>query len=102
MAFNLGGNTMMIGMQILGVAMQAMTEAEAPNGPFSGHGTGEQKKAFVMKRARDIMKTQDMINADLMTTVQEDATLVTFDKGVEFVFSAWETSKLFQAAPPAV
>ncbi len=102
MAFSLNGNTMVIGMQVLGAAMSAMTEAEAPNGPFSGHGTGEQKKAFVMKRARDLMKIQDQIDAGLMTLEQEEGVLRSFDFGVEFVFSMWETAKLFKTPPPTV
>lgn len=98
MGFNLKGNVLMIGMQVMGAAMQAMTEAEG----ISGRGTGGQKKDFVMKRARDIMKIQDMVDAELMTPAQEEAILKTFDKGVEFVFSSYETSKLFQTPPPTV
>lgn len=102
MGFSLGGNTMVVGMQVLGAVMTAMTEAEAPNGPFSGHGTGEQKKDFVRKRARDLMKIQDQIDAGLMTPEQEAGVIKTFDLWVEALFSTYETAKLFQVPPPTV
>lgn len=91
-----GNNTMMVSMQILGVVMQAMTEAEG----MSGSGTGEAKKVFAKKRARDLMRIQDMVKASLMTPEQEAATLETFDLWVEAIYSSWETAKLFQTPPP--
>lgn len=97
MALTMPTNALMIGFELLGTITRLMQEAD---GAFSGHGTGAKKKAFVMAAAREAIKTQDLISVDLMTPAQEAGVLDSFDKGVEFVFSAYEASKLFQTPEP--
>ena len=101
MSFKMPDNAMTIGFQILGAVTLLMQDADAA---FDGKpGSGDKKKAWLMKAAAEAIKTQDLIKADLMTTAQEAAVLDSVDKGVEFIFSAVETAKLFKTpATPLV
>lgn len=97
MSFSFPTNAMTIGFQLLGAITNLMGKADAA---FSGQpGSGLKKKEWVMEAAREAIETQDLISVDLMTPAQEAAVLVTVDKGVEFIFSAVETAKLFDVTP---
>lgn len=94
MALKIPANMMSIVFQLLAIVPPLISQAEIA---FSGQpGSGAKKKEFVMASAKAMLETQDMLNKDLMTPVQEAAVLDTISEVTDAIVSAVRTAKLFQ------